>query len=192
LPSLNGVGFTIERHRFESVLEVRTFDEGPFASIIAAKEAEGIRFFSLADVGNTEANQRTLYDLNRLAGLDEPGSDGTFAPFEDFARHVFAAPWFRADGQILAADGDRWVGLAAVGHKPEIDAMFNAFTGVDPAYRGRQIALALKLLTIPVARRYGTTRIRTNNDSLNPAMLAINRKLGYVQQPGYYRLLREL
>jgi len=62
---------------------------------------------------------------------------------------------------------------------------------VDPAWRGRGIALALKLLAIACARRYGVTYISTNNDSENAPMLAINRTLGYQPEPGYYRMLRE-
>ena len=34
--------------------------------------------------------------------------------------------------------------------------------------------------------------IRTNNDSNNAPMLAVNRKLGYKSEPGLYRLLCEL
>jgi hypothetical protein len=43
-----------------------------------------------------------------------------------------------------------------------------------------------------VARRLGAGTIRTNNDSLNAPMLAINRKLGYCPLPGYFRLVKHL
>ena len=33
--------------------------------MIEAVQAQGIRFFTLADAGNTEANQRKLYELNK-------------------------------------------------------------------------------------------------------------------------------
>jgi RimJ/RimL family protein N-acetyltransferase len=68
--------------------------------------------------------------------------------------------------------------------------MFNAFTGTHPDYRGRRIALALKLHTIRLARRLNLAHIRTYNDSHNVPMLAINDKLGYVRQPGRYQLMR--
>jgi GNAT superfamily N-acetyltransferase len=57
-------------------------------------------------------------------------------------------------------------------------------TGVDRPYRGRGLALALKLRTIRLARRYGAAYIRTHNDSENAPMLALNRKLGYQPEPG--------
>ena len=69
--------------------------------------------------------------------------------------------------------------------------MFNAFTGVRREYRGRGIALALKLLAIDFCCRSGAGRVRTNNDSKNAPMLAINRRLGYLPEPGWYATRRE-
>ena len=70
--------------------------------------------------------------------------------------------------------------------------MYNMFTGVQRAYRGRGIALALKLLTIRCARSFSARYVRTHNDSENGPMLAINRKLGYQPEPGLYRVVRDL
>src|SRR3954447_15759551 len=47
-------GFVVDRHIFESILDLATFDEGPFAGAVAAAEAQGVRFFTLADLGDTE------------------------------------------------------------------------------------------------------------------------------------------
>src|SRR5687768_12049361 len=43
-----------------------------------------------------------------------------------------------------------------------------------------------------LAKKEGMRYVRTHNDSKNAPMLAINRKLGYKPEPGYYRLLRVL
>jgi GNAT superfamily N-acetyltransferase len=185
-------GFAVDRHIFESVLDLSAFDAERFAGVVEAAEASGIRFFTLADLGNTLEAQRMLYELNRRTARDNPSNDDTFAPFEEFRRFVFSASWYRADGQIVAAEGDRWVGMAAVGYFQETNSMYNMFTGVDRAYRGRKLALALKLLAIWCAQRYGAAYLRTNNDSQNAPMLAINRKLGYQPQVGKYRLIQEL
>lgn len=185
-------GFTIDRHLYESTLDVTTFDERPFVGAIEAVEAQGIRFSTLADMGNSLDAQRNLYEINRRYALDVPGREQTFAPFERFRQQVFAADWYRADGQIVALDGDRWIGMSAVGYFEEANFMINNMTGVEPSYRGRGIASALKLLTIRCARRYGAAYIRTNNNSENAPILAINRKLGYQPQPGKYLMLRRL
>lgn len=185
-------GFAVDRQIFESTLDLTTFDETPFADVLESVRSQGIRFFSLAETGNTEMNQRRLYDLNRRNVLDIPGSDGTFQRFEDFEKNVFGASWFRPEGQILAADGERWVGLSAVGYFPQTNSAYNMFTGVEREYRGRHLALALKLLANRFAHSLGAAYVRTNNDSQNAPILAVNRKLGYVPQPGYYRMLSRL
>lgn len=185
-------GFKIDRHLFESTLDLQTFNERRFAGLIESVESSGIRFFSLADLGNTLEAQRKLYEINRRYAFDIPGREQDFPPFEQFQKDVFAAPWYRADAQIVAADGDRWIGLAAAGYFPTNNYMYNMITGVEPAYRGRHIALALKLLVIKRARTYGAAYMRTNNDSENTPMLAVNRKLGYQSQPGRYLLTQDL
>jgi RimJ/RimL family protein N-acetyltransferase len=184
-------GFRIDGHTFESILDLTAFDDQRFAGAIEVAEATGIRFFTMADLGDTAEAKRKLYELNRRTALDNPSADGTFAPFEEFQQFVFGASWYRPDGQILAADGERWVGIAAVAYYPERNSAYNAFTGVERDYRGRGLAQALKLLAIRFAQRYGAAHIRTNNDSQNAPMLAINRKLGYRPEPGRYRLVND-
>ncbi len=77
--------------------------------------------------------------------------------------------------------------MAAVGEiAPRV--MYNMMTGVLTAYRGQEIAQALKRLAIDYAHRAGAVTIRTNNDFRNAPMLAINRKLGYQPEPGWIRL----
>ncbi|MBM3130862.1 MAG: GNAT family N-acetyltransferase [Chloroflexi bacterium] len=147
-------GFVIDRHVFDSTLDLATFDETRFAGVIEAVQAQGIRFLTLADAGNTEENQRKLYELNKRNSLDIPGSEGTFPRFEDFQKFVFGASWFRAEGQILAADGECWVGLGAVGYFENTNSTCNMHTGVLKEYRGRKIALALKLLAIRYSRAW--------------------------------------
>jgi hypothetical protein len=70
--------------------------------------------------------------------------------------------------------------------------MHHSFTGVLRAYRGRRLALALKLLSISAAQRYDVDYLYTNNDSSNAPMLAINRRLGYQESPGIHMLIRAL
>lgn len=182
-------GFSVNRHIFESALDLTTFDERPHVARLERLIAEGLRFFTLADAGDTLENQRHLYDINCEMAGDNPSFTGEpFAPFELFRSQIFQAAWFDASAQILAADGDAWVGLAAIGYFPEQRMAYNMFTGVLRSHRGRGLAHALKLLAVRRALRYGAETLRTDNDSLNAPMLAVNRKLGYRPEPGYYRM----
>ena len=182
-------GFKLEHHTFVSTLNLADFDEHRFDDLMARIHADGFRFFSLAEIGVTDENKHRLYEVNRDSGLDNPGNNQTFPDFNTFSRDVFNSSWFCADTQILAAFGDQWVGLAAIGLYPADHHAYNAFTGVLREYRGRGLAQVLKLQTILLARQRGMYFIRTDNDSENAPMLAINRKLGYKPEPGYYRLL---
>jgi len=185
-------GFVINRHLFESTLDLPAFDEQRFTGVIERQTANGIRFFTLADLVNTQEEQKQLYEINRRYAFDIPGREQTFAPFEQFQKNIFEASWYRAEGQIVAADGERWIGMTAAGYFPSTNSMYNMMTGVEPMYRGRGIALALKLLVIRWAKAYGVSYLRTNNDSENAPMLAVNRTLGYQPQPGKYLLLHQM
>ncbi len=58
-------------------------------------------------------------------------------------------------------------------------------TGVIAPFQGHKVATALKLRTVEYARQHGYRTIRTFNSSRNEAMLAINRKLGFVPMPAW-------
>jgi GNAT superfamily N-acetyltransferase len=184
--------FRQDRHIFESVIRLAEFDETPFTHITPAVLGQGIRLLSLTEVGDTPDVRRQLYEVNRATALDIPGRPMAFSSYEEFVQIVFNAAWFNPAAQILALDGDKAIGLAAVRFLGETNTMYNLMTGVLPEYRGRNIALALKLHTIRLARAWGAIAIRTHNDSQNAPMLAINRKLGYQPEPGYYMLVKEL
>ena len=183
-------GFRVAFHSFTSALTVSDFDEALHLPVLKRVEGAGIRFSTLAAEGQTEENKHALYELNRVAGLDVPDSDGTFPPYEFFETQVYSASWFDPAGQVLALDGEQYVGLGALGVNAESGVGSNAFTGVHPDYRGRGLATALKLLVVQEARRRGVRVIETGNNSLNAPILAINRKFGYRPRPGLYTLTR--
>ncbi len=187
------MGYSIERHIFESTLQVADFDERPFLSALEAMEAAGVRFFSLAEIGDTREAREQLWSLERTITLDVPGgSEASSRPFEMWERQVVESGHYLAEGELVAAYGDEWIGMAALLDYPESGMMYHGITGVLPEYRGKGLATALKLLAIRLARARGATILRTNNDAENAPMLAINRKLGYHPEPGYYRLVAHL
>jgi GNAT superfamily N-acetyltransferase len=185
--------FQITSHMQVSRLYVAAFDESRFNGTVEAVAQTGIRFFTLADIAMTPEIQRKHYELHCACAIDNPATADWQAPsFESYCQRVFQSPQFRADGHVIAADGDEWVGLSALEYYPHTRSMHNAFTGVHRAYRGRHIALALKLLTMRAVRAYKVDYIYTNNDSTNIPILIINRKLGYQIEPGIYMLSHSL
>jgi ribosomal protein S18 acetylase RimI-like enzyme len=182
-------GYVETRRSIRSVLDLRTFEEGALASAVARVRAGGIELLSLAQVEDGDTVLHALYAINRIAGVDDPASDGTFPSFETWRSAVVGSVGFQRDGQFVAAVGGRFVGLAVVSVQDDRTASSD-IAGVDPAYRGRGIATALKLLTLRHAQAAGATRIETENDERNVAMLALNRKLGYRPVSGYVVLER--
>ncbi len=69
---------------------------------------------------------------------------------------------------------------------------FSQMTGVLPAYRGRGIGQALKLLTIRFAKQNGQRSIKTINDVSNAPMIAVNEKLGFRRGGAFYQVRRKL
>jgi GNAT superfamily N-acetyltransferase len=180
-------GFTIDRHIFQSVLDLAHFDETPFLPLIAPAVAAGLHIFSLADLPAERETWRKLYEVNAATVLDIPGGE-PLMPFDEFEQWVVAAEWFRPEGQLLAAIDEAVVGMAAVQLLPARVSAYNLMTGVLRPYRGRHIALALKLAAIRYARSCGAATITTENDSFNAPMLAVNQRLGYRPLPGKYTL----
>lgn len=181
-------GYENDRHLFQSSLDLDRFDESPYLRILEGFAASGLRIHALSDFGDTPDVRRKLYEVNAITDEDVPGWTAPGLSFEEFNEWVYEAGWYRPDGQLLAADGDRWVGICAVRLYPESQQAFNVHTGVTRAYRRRHIALALKLAAIRYARNHSVRSLSTHNDSTNGPMLALNRKLGYVPAPGRYTL----
>jgi DNA-binding transcriptional MerR regulator len=184
-------GFAIDEHFFNYALDLAAFDETPFLPDIAALEAQGIRFTSLAAFPDTPETRHKLYDLNISYMLDNTNLSApwTFPSFEEF---IIKVPWFRREGQLLAVDGDQWIGMAAVSLSPETCSAYNEHTSVLPAYRGRKIATSLKVLPVRYARQNGAYSLLADSNLRNAPILAINRKMGYKPQPGKYTLVCEL
>jgi len=183
--------FVVDRHIFDSVLDVTTFDATPFDGIIRSVEASGIRFTTLQALGDTLANRHKVHALLVSTNRDIPGDNVGHPQFEDFQNSLYDQAHALPDGTLIALGGEQWAGFVVLTYDND-ELISNYTTGVERAYRGRKIALALKLLSIDYARQIGKKRIMTDNDEANAGMLAINRKLGYCPMPGSYSMLRTL
>ncbi len=75
--------------------------------------------------------------------------------------------------------------MSAITRFEGADYAYNLHTGVDKRYRGRKLAQAVKVLALRFARDVlKVDEVRTNHNSQNDPMLAIDRKFGYVQTHG--------
>lgn len=180
--------FKLDRHMFESTLNLAEFDPAPFAG---QADLSGLRLASWAEAG-TEELKHQFHRLVQQTCKDIPGFDHSEESFADWHAWVFEHSEYRPEGIILALDGEQLVGVTVCRPEGGEGAWYTHYTGVDSAYRGRGLAMALKLASIAVAKAAGAPRMRTNNDSQNGPMLAVNRRLGYQPEAGYWKLVKEL
>lgn len=142
----------------------------------------GIRLLSLAEAGDTEENRRKTWALDGAVFRDIPTHDvhSEFPPYEDWVKQL-DGPEFDPRAVILAEDGGSgaWVGLSTLAFQEGTNIAWTPITGVLPDYRGRGIALALKLRVIQAAQARGCRLILTENHEDNAPMRAINKKLGF-------------
>jgi len=185
-------GFVVDGHSYELGLDLATFDARPYLGLIDGLRSAGVAFGSLADLGDTDGARRRLHEVNRIVIADIPGSGGDWLSYEEFVNVICGADWFRADGQLVAMTGDRLIGLSALQLLPQRQEAYNLMTGVVREHRRRGIGLALKVLAGQYAHSHGARMLRTNNDSGNAPMLALNRRLGYQPLPGKYELRLDL
>ena len=83
--------------------------------------------------------------------------------------------------------------MSAITRYRDADYAYNLHTGVDRNYRGRGLAQAVKITALRYARDVlKVDTVRTHHNTFNLPMIAIDRKLGYMQQPGTFAMQKML
>jgi Predicted acetyltransferase len=188
-------GFTEKMRESESVIDVTAFDPADFREDVAKVEAQGImvRPFSELDAEDPGA-RRKLHDLHWAVVQDIPHPDAiTQVPFDVWVKR-FESPNFLPEGNIVALDGDRYVGTSVLYRSSDPDLLDTGMTGVRREYRKRGIATAMKVRALAYARQYGVSKVRTCNEQNNKGMLGINYRLGFKPTPAWimmHKVLKE-
>ncbi len=187
-------GFSEIRRTWESRLNVSTFDLHRFAPYAEKFSSHGLTITTLAEERERDPQcLRKLHELYVAIMEDVPHPDQyTPVDFEHFLRYNVEHPDAIAEGYFIAKDGEHYIGLSNLRRsKDEPKDLYQGLTGVRREYRGKGVAMALKLKTIEYARAHGYEIIKTWNDSTNVGMLAINTKLGFVRQPAWITFAKE-
>jgi len=174
-------GYKKERHVWQSTLDLSTFDEKINGSIVDDVNISGIRFVSLSEL--EVINVKTpLYELFKQTVKDNPAMNddvNSLPSLEDWSNEFLD----NSNIAIIAFSESRMVGMTILIPKADGE-LYNEWTGVDKDFRGKKIALALKLKSIQMAKASSYYKMRTDNDSLNTAMISVNQKLGYIPVAG--------
>jgi GNAT superfamily N-acetyltransferase len=171
-------GFEIEKHGIESSLDLAraAATSSPLPTGVTLEEAPGLDFADRDDVDrmlhasqtNPEAALGFVMRLDAFSTMLGPDE----APVCVIAR-VDGVPAAITFGGVQAG------------------ALSIAYSGVDPACRGRGLMRLVKERAHVVAARLGATVSTTTNEEQNLGIRHINAELGYVVQSGVYRMVQD-
>ena len=170
----------VDRVRLE--LDVDGFRDAGFEPYLQRAQASGVRFTTMAELGDTARHRRALYDLNRACSADIPDR-GAFYWYDDYVAQRIEVDTYHPAGVILALHRDTWIGMSTTSLHPAEGHAYSVMTGVLAPYRGQGLSLALKLQAIRFVRTAGYRRLVTSNHPRNASVLAMNRRLGFVDRP---------
>jgi RimJ/RimL family protein N-acetyltransferase len=182
LDALQALGYRENRRMQVSELDL----EAHRADILATREQcrremarQGVVLNVLSEDGDSDRYGK-LYAMVTESEKDIP----TTVPwreleFDEWKRFWFTNPAIREERFWVAREGDRIVGTSVLDTPVVRGVPWTAYTGTVRAVRGRGIARALKYESMGQAIELGYTRVRTNNDADNPAILRINEAMGY-------------
>lgn len=191
---LEQAGFATYGIRFESALDLTRFKASDYADASERVTAAGFTLTTLAQVRPTRPEaERDLFELYRVAIHDVPFPGGArLTPvYDTWHSYMLEGPTTDPAFIFLALDGERMVGMTAIQLLQDAPAVTSA-TAVLREYRGRGVALALKVMSLAALKERGYVEARTQNDTANPPILHLNEKLGYRRLPGWLQWEKQL
>jgi GNAT superfamily N-acetyltransferase len=159
-------------------LDIGRFDDAEFEPCLERARSAGFGFATFAELGDSPAHRRALYELNRVCSADIPDR-GPFYTYEEYVEQRIDVPTFDPRGVVIARLADEWAGMSATSLRPDQGVAFSEMTGVLRPYRGAGLSLALKLLAIRFARAAGYRRLLAFHHPRNETAIAMNRRLGF-------------
>lgn len=148
----------------------------------------GVELHSFRSLGDDlEAAYRADYETTQ----DEPGDhDSAGMTFEAWLAATVRNPTFSKDASNAVAVDGEIVGSTLLYVDETTGRALNGGTGVSRPHRGRGLATLMKRHALAEAARLGVTRVITQNDEGNAAMLAVNARLGYTPFAKRLQLVR--
>lgn len=189
-------GFREVMRAWEARLDVGGFDFPAFRPSLDRARERGVRITTLAAEREKDpANLRRLHSVEAEIAEDVPRpADDVHTPisFDMWTEYVVQAPWSMPDAYFIAVVDGEYAGISSL-FRPQVGDWLNqGLTGVAREFRGRGVATALKVRTVEYARDHGVREIRTWNEINNERILTINARFGFVRQPAWLTLRKEL
>lgn len=167
--------------RFEAILDLTTFDSTQYAAAFERVQQAGFEIVNYVSESAVNPNAYAqLFELDEATRGDVPWPGGarTVMTEEHFRQRFFEAPDADPSGIFIAKQHGRFAGYTMAKYESERPA-HTMMTGVRLEYRGQGLALALKVRSIQQMIERGCTQALTDNDTANPSILHLNKRLGY-------------
>lgn len=102
---------------------------------------------------------------------------------EEFEAQMVDLPFLIREGCLIAFQGDAPIGFTTEFRGVQEGRLDQGLTAVRKDFRGKGVASALKARAMRWAMSQGFKFVRTDNDSRNAPMIAINDRLGFTRLP---------
>src|SRR3989441_7063221 len=188
-------GFDERFRTWESRLNPAAVDISQFSPYSEKASKAGVEITSLARERERDPDcYKKLYELNQELMADVPMPEPyTPVSYEQWLSFDMKDPGLLPEAYAIAKDGAKYVGLSTIRRlDKEPRGLFQALTGVRREYRRKGVAFAMKLQVIQYAQKNTFERIKTENETGNAPMLAINTKLGFERQVDWIAYSKQL
>jgi mycothiol synthase len=179
-------GFLETKRDFESTLELASFDFAAFERPLP----EGIGLKNFRDLESPEFRHQ-FHQVFSTVRLDVPRAEPpTPLTLEFFEENVLDDPELISEAFVFAMRGTQILAFTGGYQGAQPGWVDQWLTAVVREARGQGLATAIKVRALRAVLELGFKTVRTDNDTQNSAMLAVNDKLGYQRQPAVLSMLK--
>jgi mycothiol synthase len=179
-------GFLETKRDFESTLELASFDFAAFERPLP----EGVELKNLSEC-DSPAFRRHFHEVFSIVRLDTPRAEPpTPLSLEFFETNVLDDPEVIPEAFVFAMRDGQILGFTGGYSGAQPGWVDQWLTAVKREARGQGLATALKVHSLRATLELGFKTVRTDNDTRNAPMLAVNDKLGYQRQPAVLSMLK--
>jgi RimJ/RimL family protein N-acetyltransferase len=163
-------------------LDLATIDVDALQTLAERPAALGVRVQPLADLKAEVPDwMERLWQLHNDVYARVPSPIAFVPPsLASFREMDVENPYALHAGLFVARHGDQWVGFSELRRRDEpTQGLSQYLTGVDAQWVGRGLAGGLKAIATLWARAGGYPKVITGVADDNPAMCAVNRRIGF-------------